>query len=58
MHHTHEEVEEHDFSDPIEWDDMNVPTFLFFGSVISVSCDLCLYPFDLIKTRLQVQNLV
>ena len=47
--------EDEDDSDPIEWDDMNMPQFLFFGSLISVSCDLHLYPFELVKTRLQVQ---
>ena len=52
------EDDEEDDCDPIEWDDMNMPQFLLFGSLISVSCDLHLYPFELVKTRLQVQVVV
>lgn len=54
------EFEDEDFdpSDPIEYDDMNMFRFLVIGSFSSVSCDLFLYPFDLIKTRLQVQGTV
>lgn len=41
----------------IGWEDLDVAKFLAVGSVVSVSCDLALYPFDLIKTRMQVQGL-
>eukprot|EP01095_Lingulamoeba_sp_RSL-Kostka_P001137 TRINITY_DN115_c4_g1_i1.p1 TRINITY_DN115_c4_g1~~TRINITY_DN115_c4_g1_i1.p1 ORF type:complete len:352 (+),score=54.93 TRINITY_DN115_c4_g1_i1:98-1153(+) len=45
-----------DDDDQIGWDDLNLPLFLMTSSFVSVGCDAVLYPFDLIKTRLQTQN--
>ena len=51
-------MEHEEWHDPIEWESLDMPRFLLFGSVISVSCDLWLYPCELIKTRLQTQGSV
>eukprot|EP00013_Stygamoeba_regulata_P013370 CAMPEP_0177669734 /NCGR_PEP_ID=MMETSP0447-20121125/23644_1 /TAXON_ID=0 /ORGANISM="Stygamoeba regulata, Strain BSH-02190019" /LENGTH=348 /DNA_ID=CAMNT_0019176711 /DNA_START=171 /DNA_END=1214 /DNA_ORIENTATION=+ len=42
--------------DTIDWEDMDMARFLTVGSVISISIDSLLFPFDMVKTRLQVQG--
>ena len=44
--------------DQINWEDLDPVKFLMTGSMVSVSCDMLLFPFDLIKTRMQVQGSV
>jgi len=40
----------------IPWNDINIPRFLTLGIAISVAEEALLYPFDTIKTRLQVDT--
>mmetsp|Transcript_13228 Transcript_13228/g.37577 ORF Transcript_13228/g.37577 Transcript_13228/m.37577 type:complete len:439 (-) Transcript_13228:93-1409(-) len=44
--------------DRIGWQQLNLYKFLVYGAFVSAFCEVMVYPFDLIKTRLQTQGTV
>ena len=42
----------------VEWQQLNLPKFAVFGTLFTSAVDTLLFPFELVKTRLQVQGQV